>query len=297
MLYKINNQYITFTIDKQFIYKSIEDVFEYFHLSKKTIHLLKQNKDYSLNNSFVSSNTILQKNDRLTIKAFEQNDYMYTPTESNIDIIYEDDFLLIINKPAYLPIYPDSQEKVQSLNHYVSYYYEFSGYNIPVRPIHRLDNDTTGLVIYCKCALLQPLLDYQLSQKQIKRAYKAVVEGHLDKKEHILKTNTARDRHNSKKMRVSKEGKETITRYKLIRNYEEYALVECQLETGRKHQIRVHMSYIGHPLLGDQLYGKKSKKIKRQALHAYLIEMLHPITLEPLSIECLPPIDIQSLLI
>lgn len=297
MKYKINNQYITFTIDQQFVYKSIEEVFEYFHLSKKTIHLLKQNKEYSLNNNFVSSNTILQKNDRLTIKAFESNDYMYTPTESHIDIIYEDDFLLIINKPAYLPIYPDSQDKHDSLSHYVSYYYQISGYDIPVRPIHRLDNDTTGLVIYCKCALIQPLLDYQLSIKDIKRVYRAIVEGNLDKKEHIIKTNTARDRHNSKKMRVSKDGKETITKYKLVRNYKDYALVECKLETGRKHQIRVHMAYIGHPLIGDTLYGKESYKIKRQALHAYLIEMIHPITLEKLSIECLPPIDFQNLLI
>lgn len=297
MKYKINNQYITLFIDKEFIYKSIDDVFEFFHLSRKTIHLLKQNKEYTLNNKFVSSATILQKNDRLTIKAFEKNDYMYTPTPSSIDIIYEDDFLLIVNKPAYLPVYPDSLEKTDSLSHYVSYYYQQSGYDIPVRPIHRLDNDTTGLVIYCKCAFIQPLLDYQLSIKEINREYKAIVKGNLDKKEHIVKTNTARDRHNSKKMRVSKEGKETITHYQLIKNYHDYAYIRCQLETGRKHQIRVHMAYTGHPLIGDTLYGQPSHKIKRQALHAYLIEMVHPITLETLHIECPNPQDIQNLLV
>lgn len=296
MKYTIRNQYITFIIDKQFIYKSIDDVFEYFHLSRKTIHLLKQNKEYSLNNHFVSSQTILQKNDRLTIKAFETNDFMYSPTPSSIDIIYEDDFFLIVNKPAFLPVYPDSLDKIESLSHYVSYYYQQSGYDIPARPIHRLDNDTTGLVIYCKCALIQPLLDYQLSIKGIKREYKAIVKGNLDKKKHTVKTNTARDRHNSKKMRVSKDGKETITHYQLIKNYESYAYIKCQLETGRKHQIRVHMAYSGHPLVGDILYGKPSNQIKRQALHAYLIEMVHPITLEILHIECPNPQDIQNLL-
>lgn len=297
MKYNIHNQYITFLIDYPFLYKSIEEVFEYFHLSKKTIHLLKQNKDYSLNNKYVSSNTILKKNDRLTIKAFESNDFMYSPTKYDIDIIYEDDFLLIVNKPAFVPIYPDSQEKVESLNHYVSYYYQISGYDYPIRPIHRLDNDTTGLVIYCKCALIQPLLDYQLSIKQIKRIYRAIVKGNIDNKEHTIQTYIAKDRHNSKKMRVSNEGKEAITHYKRIRNYKDYAYIECQLETGRKHQIRLHMAYVHHPLIGDSLYYQKSNLIHRQALHAYRIEMIHPITLEELTIECLPPIDIQNLLI
>lgn len=296
MKYIIHNQYITFIIDKEFIYKSIDDVFQYFHLSKKTIHLLKQNKEYTLNSKFVSSGTILKKNDRLTIKAFEENDNMYTPTPSSIDILYEDEFLLIIYKPAYLPIYPDSQDKTDSLSHYVSYYYQQTGYNIPVRPIHRLDNDTTGLVIYCKCALIQPLLDYQLSIKAIKREYQAVVEGNLDNKRYTIKTNTARDRHNSKKMRVSKEGKETITHYQLIKNYNNYALIKCELETGRKHQIRVHLAHKNHPLIGDQLYGQPSDKIKRQALHAYLIKLVHPITLETIQIECPLPKDIQNLL-
>ena len=98
-------------------------------------------------------------------------------------------------------------------------------------------------------------------------------------------------------MRVSKEGKETITHYQLIKNYHDYAYIRCQLETGRKHQIRVHMAYTGHPLIGDTLYGQPSHKIKRQALHAYLIEMVHPITLETLHIECPNPQDIQNLLV
>lgn len=293
MKYFIHNKYITFIIDQQFIYKSIEDIFHYFHLSKKTIHLLKQNKEYFLNQHFVSSQTILRKNDRLTIKAFETHDHIYPPTPSSIDVVYEDDFILVVNKPAFLPIYPDRKEKTRSLNHYVSYYYLQNGYDLPIRPIHRLDNDTTGLVIYCKCALIQPLLDYQLSIKQIKREYIAIVEGNIDKQEHTVHTFIAKDRHNSKKVRVANHGKEAITHYQLIKNHQSKALIKCILETGRKHQIRVHMAYIQHPLIGDPLYGKPSKDINRQALHAYMIEMIHPVTLEPLHIECPLPKDFQ----
>jgi len=295
MKYQIHNQYITFIIDELFNNKSIEEFFHYFHLSRKTIHLLKQNKEYQLNGNYISSETLLKTNNKLTIRSFEKDDQMYPPTFSTIDIIYEDDFLLIVNKPAYLPIYPDSLEKRESLNHYVSYYYQTQGYDYPIRPIHRLDNDTTGLVIYCKCALLQPLLDYRLSKKEIQRHYLAIVEGQLDKKKYTVHTYIATDRHHSSKVRVSKKGKEAITHYQCLKSYKSFSLVECLLETGRKHQIRVHMSSIGHPLLGDPLYGHSSSYVKRQALHAYLVEMIHPITLEKLYIECPLPKDFQFL--
>lgn len=291
MKYIIKGSYITFTIDDTFKDLSINEFFQYFHLSKKTIHLLKQNKEYTLNKHYVSSQTILNKNDKLTIKAFQKDDYMYSPTPSSIEIIYEDEFLLIVNKPAFLPIYPDHQDKQNSLNHYVSYYYHQMGYDLPIRPIHRLDNDTTGLVIYCKCQLIQSLLDAQLSKKQIKRYYKAIVEGNISDKKHTIQTFIANDRHHNSKMRVSKSGKEAITHYRLIKNYNNLALIECELETGRKHQIRVHMAYINHPLIGDKLYNRPSRYINRQALHAYCIEMVHPITLKKLHIECSLPDD------
>jgi 23S rRNA pseudouridine1911/1915/1917 synthase len=292
MKYEIKNKYITFIIDDRFHNKSLSDFFHDFHLSKKTIHLLKQNKDYKVNNRFVDINTILRKNDKLFIKAFDSNDYMYVPTNSSLDIRYEDDFILVVNKPSHLPIYPDDKSKINSLNHFVANYYFEMGYDLPVRPIHRLDNDTTGLVIYCKCSLIQPLLDYELSIKKIKRYYKAIIEGNISNyKEHMIKTYIGNDRHHNSKMRISNKGKEAITYYKLIKNIKNYALIECRLDTGRKHQIRLHMAYVNHPLVGDKLYNKESSLIDRQALHAYKIQLIHPILNEEIIVETELPND------
>ena len=282
MKYKVFYPYIHFTIEHPI---SINDFFEELKLSKKTIHLLKQNKDYTVNKRFVSSSTILLKGDVLTIKAFESDDGMYPPVFDDLDIVYEDEFILIVNKPAFINVYPDDKTKTDSLSNLVSGYYHTQGYNLPVRYIHRLDYETSGLVIYCKCALIQSLLDYQLSVKEIKRYYLAIVEGTIsDFKWHSIHKNIGRDRHHNSKMIVCSSGKEATTHYKCLATKNNLSAVECKLESGRKHQIRVHMASIGHPLVGDKLYNKPSPLINRQALHAYELRFIHPITKENMRI-------------
>lgn len=294
MIYKVHYPYITFTIQSPI---SIDDFFKQFHLSRKTIHLLKQNKEYQVNKRFVSSSTILIKGNQLTIKAFQEDDNMYLPVFENIDIIYEDEFLLIVNKPPYMHVYPDDQSKTDSLAHRVAGYYMQSGYNIPVRFIHRLDYETSGMVIFCKCALIQPLLDYQLSQKMIHRNYLAVVSGIIsDYYHHTIHKPIARDRHIQNKMRISNQGKDAITRYQCIGHNDSMSIINVHLESGRKHQIRVHMASINHPLIGDQLYNQSSKFIDRQALHAFQLEFIHPITNEKIVLMCKPPKDMQKLI-
>ncbi len=282
MKYKVHYPYIHFTIEHPI---SINDFFEELKLSKKTIHLLKQNKDYSVNKRFVSSSTILLKGDVFSIKAYEHDDYMYPPVFEELDIIYEDDFILIVNKPPFIHVFPDDKEKTDSLSNLVSGYYHSQGYDLPVRFIHRLDYETSGLVLFCKCALIQPLLDYQLSIKEIKRYYLAVVEGTIrDFKWHSIHKNIGRDRHHNQKMIVCTNGKEACTHYKCLSSKNNLSVIECKLESGRKHQIRVHMASIGHPLLGDTLYNKPSSLINRQALHAYELRFVHPITKENMRI-------------
>lgn len=284
MKYKVNYPYIQFTIEHPI---SINEFFEELKLSKKTIHLLKQNKEYSVNKRFVSSSTVLLKGDVLNIKAFEHDDHMYSPVFDDLDIVYEDDFILIVNKPPFIQVFPDDKDKTDSLSHIVSGYYYSMGYDIPVRFIHRLDYETSGLVLYCKCALIQPLLDYQLSIKEIKRYYMAVVEGSIsDYKWHSIHKNIGRDRHHNSRMIVTHNGKEACTHYKCLSSKGNMSIVECKLESGRKHQIRVHMASIGHPLVGDKLYNKSSEFINRQALHAYELRFIHPITKEKMRIVC-----------
>ncbi|MCD7808496.1 MAG: RluA family pseudouridine synthase [Erysipelotrichaceae bacterium] len=294
MQYKVHYPYLTLVIDKP---QSIEDLFKEFHLSKKTIHLLKQNKDYTLNNRYVSASSIMLKGDKLTLLAYQKDDGMYAPLYKDLDIIYEDDFLLIVNKPAFINVFPSSKDEVNSLSNIVSAYYQQCGLDIPVRFIHRLDYETSGLVIYCKCRFIQPLLDYQLSMKEIKRNYLAIVEGTLnDYKEHMIHQSIGRDRHHNQRMVISSSGKDAITYYQCISFHNGLSLLNCRLESGRKHQIRVHLASVGLPILGDELYGKPSTLINRQALHAYQLQLIHPITKEKMTIVSPLPQDMQKII-
>ncbi|MEG0365378.1 MAG: RluA family pseudouridine synthase [Coprobacillus sp.] len=286
--------YLIFTIHSPI---SIEEFFKQFHLSKKTIHLFKQNKDYTVNNRYVSSSTILLKGDQLKVRAFYPDDNMYPPNYQGIDIIYEDDFILVVNKPPFLNVFPDDHRKDDSLAHRVSGYYHQQGYNLSVRYIHRLDFETSGLVLFSKCAFIQPLLDYQLSQKEISRHYIAIVEGHIsDYRNHSIRSAIGHDRHHNQRMRISQNGKPATTHYQLLAGKDNLSVIECQLESGRKHQIRVHMASISYPLLGDKLYNQESHLINRQALHAFRLEFIHPITKEKMTLICHPPVDMQNII-
>ncbi|MCD7949468.1 MAG: RluA family pseudouridine synthase [Erysipelotrichaceae bacterium] len=294
MKYNIHYPYLTLTIDKP---QSIEDLFKEFHLSRKTIHLLKENKDYALNNRYVAASSIMLKGDKLTLLAYQKDDGMYPPLYKDLDIIYEDDFLLIVNKPAFINVFPSSIDEVNSLSNIVSAYYQQCGLDIPIRFIHRLDYETSGLVIYCKCGFVQPLLDYQLSIKEIKRNYIAIVEGTIhDYKEHKIHKPIGRDRHHKQKMVVSSSGKDAITYYQCVSINNDLSLVNCRLDTGRKHQIRVHLASVGLPILGDTLYGQPSKLINRQALHAYQLQLIHPITKEKMTIVSHLPDDMKNII-
>lgn len=294
MKYQVRQSDLTLVIDSPI---SILDLFQKFHLSKKTIHLMKQNKSYLVNNRYVSPSTILVKGDQITFKAFQKDDGMYLPVYEDLDIIYEDEFLLIVNKPPFLPVFPSNQEDTHSLAHRVSGYYHQQGYDLPIRFIHRLDIKTSGLMIFVKCSVVQPLLDYQLSIKDIKRHYLAIVQGTFPhQKWHTIHKAIGRDRHHQQRMIIHPHGKDAITHYRALASQNNLTLVECLLDSGRKHQIRVHMSSIGHPILGDSLYGHTSSLINRQALHAYKIEMIHPITQEKLILTCPPCQDMLHII-
>lgn len=153
------------------------------------------------------------------------------------------------------------------------------------------------MVIFCKCAFIQPLLDYQLSIKDIHRNYIAIVEGQIKgHKIHHIHQKIAKDRHHNQRMRVSETGKDAYTSYQCLASKNNLSIVECSLKTGRKHQIRVHMASIKHPLLGDKLYNKESTLINRQALHAYQLVFTHPITKEKMTLVCHPPLDMKHII-
>ena len=277
MRIKKQGHHLLITIDEKYNERPLSDLWADLHLSRKTVHLLKQNKEYKVNHVF-SMDPILHTNDLLDVKAYETDDGMYAPDFQDIDIVYEDDLVLVVNKPIGVAVYPDDPHKTDSLSNRVSAYYITQGYDIPVRFIHRLDNDTSGLVVYCKCHLIQAYLDHALSIKEIHREYLACVEENIHlNKEYKIAQCLGKDRHDPAKMRIHPKGIPAVTYYYCIENREDHALVRCRLETGRKHQIRVHMASIGHPILGDKLYNASSS-YPRLALHAAYIQFIEPIT-------------------
>ena len=281
MHYHKEKNHLVIEIDERIQGMTLLEFFHYLHLSKKTIHLLRQNKDYTLNNTYVDYQTILKDKDILSMKAYEQG-RDFIEEESSLEIIYEDDLLCVVNKPSNLIIHPDDKSKKNTLCNYVSYYYQQSYQDLPIRYLHRLDRDTTGLVMFCKCALLQPYFDALIASKEIKKTYLAIIQGHLPKREITIDLPIGQDRHSKNKMCISKKGN--------------YTLVKCQIETGRKHQIRVHLNHLHHPIIGDTLYGKTSSMIKRMALHAYCLEFIHPLSNQLMTIECPLPLDMESIL-
>lgn len=296
MRYHKKFQTFIFIIDEEFEGKTIYDFFITLHFSRKTIHLLQQEKKYQLNHQYVPIDTILKKKDQLAILDNNKKipiDPIYYPLE----VLYEDDVLCIINKPSNIIIHDDGNNQ-NTLNQYVASYYQMNNQTCPVIPIHRLDKDTSGIIIYCKSKLLQPLFDHMMKEKRFKRTYFAFVEGNFDDyKEHTIKTCLAKDRHNSKKMRVASKGIEAITHYQMLFQADDYAGICCKLETGRKHQIRVHLSNLKHPILQDVLYGKHSLKCNRLALHSWKLSFIHPLTKEQIHITCDLPDDLRHLVI
>lgn len=294
MKYQVHDPYLTLFIDRPL---SIDELFQQFHLSKKTIHLLKQNKDYQVRHHYVPSSTLLKKGDRITIKAFQSDDHMYPPIFEPLDVIYEDEFLLIVNKPPFLNVFPSHRSDIRTLAHLVSGYYHQQGYSLPVRFIHRLDYETSGLVIFVKCAFVQPLLDYQLSIKDIHRDYLAIVSGTLPHHQwRTIRQPIAHDRHHNQRMIIHQNGKSACTHYRCLAANSSLSLLKCSLESGRKHQIRVHLSSIHHPIIGDKLYQGDLSQINHQALHAWRLRFIHPITKEKMTVTCQPPSDMQKII-
>ena len=261
-----------------------DDLFQKYHIGKKQRYFYYQNGFY-VNQIQKKQNVLLHPNDIVTIKMLDEKDDI-SFDQQPIDICYEDDIILIINKPAYLLVHSDGQNTSHTLYNRVAYYYHQHHIPCKVRAIHRLDYETSGLIFFCKLAFFQPLFDHLLSEKKIYREYQAICSGIL-KKDITIQQRIGRDRHHASKMRISSTGKEACTHVKVLSHHHNQTLIQCRLETGRTHQIRVHLASIHHPLVNDKLYGTSSKG--RMLLHAFRLSFFHPISHEFKVVECNAP--------
>lgn len=248
--------------------------------------------------SLIKSGGISIKSTRVRLRLFPNEPLQYMSKWVPIEVLYEDDFCLVVQKPAGMKVHGDGSgggNDEATLSDAVASYYIASGQQCKVRHIHRLDEDTTGPVLYAKNEWSQLVLDEAMREKRIERCYDAIVQGRLREKAGIIDAPIGRDRHHSARRRVSPNGERAVTHYEVVEQWPAAALVRLRLETGRTHQIRVHMSHLGNPIWGDALYGGKRELIGRQALHGERLLWEHPLTGEKLDIHCPWPSDMSSL--
>lgn len=275
---------------------SIKEFLKANHVGRSTVEHIRVSKKIYVNTLNVNYDTELKTGDLLQID-FEYN-YEIKPFDYNIEIIYEDNDILIVNKPVGMLVHSDDGNKTNNTLYNAVYNYILkTNQNVFVRPIHRIDTETSGLVIFAKNFLIGAALDEMIEKHLITREYLALVEGTFTKETFKGKISSpiGRDRHNSKKFIINPQGLNAITNYKVVKEYQNYSLVQLLLETGRTHQIRVHMNSIKHTLLGDVLYGANKRLIKRTALHSYHIVLVNPLTNKKIDVKCELPTDMEKL--
>lgn len=239
---------------------------------------------------------LLQEGDKLTIEfPPEEISKSIQPEKINLCTLYEDEHLLILDKPAGIPTIPSRLHLTGTLANGISYYYKKNSIPFTVHIVTRLDKDTSGLVLIAKHQYSHSLLSDLQREHKIKRSYRAIVHGNLEKKKGTINAPIGRSPTSIIERMITIDGKRAVTHYQVINEFNGYSDVQIDLETGRTHQIRVHFSSIGHPLVGDDLYGGKMGTIKRQALHCNKISFLHPFSQESIQLKSDFPNDMLQL--
>ncbi|NLM42868.1 MAG: RluA family pseudouridine synthase [Clostridiales bacterium] len=287
--------YNEYLITEEHSGKSIKDYLKnHMLISNRTLVKLKKNSSILLNGEAVYVTKKLKAGDRLEIILLDEESKNVIPEAIDLDIIYEDDYIIAVNKPPDMPVHPTRGHLTGTLANALAYYYMNVGRSIKIRPINRLDKDTSGVVIFAKNSHIQYLMSKEDSF--ISKEYIAIVKGMVSKDREIIDLPIKRENEYSIKRIVNEEGQKSITAYEVIDKNEKSSLLRIDLITGRTHQIRVHMSHIGHPLIGDELYGEASRLIHRQGLHAEKISFIHPVTREPIELYAGIPDDIKKLI-
>lgn len=254
-------------------------------MSRSYIQKLVKEDMVMVNGKPVKSNYKVQAGDQVVFSVPDPKEPDIKPEKMDLDILYEDDDVLLVNKPKGMVVHISAGHECGTLVNGLLYHCKghLSGINGVLRPgiVHRIDMDTTGVLIVCKNDQAHQNIAEQLKEHSITRKYRAIVHGVIKEEEGTVNAPIGRHPTDRKKMAVNyKNGKPAVTHYKVLQRFDKYTYIECQLETGRTHQIRVHMTSIGHPLLGDMVYGnyKTPFKLQGQTLHAMVLGFVHPAT-------------------
>ena len=261
-----------------FLAKELDDI------SRSYVQKLIKDKLVSVNDKYVKSSYLVNEGDYIIVQLPKPKKLEIKPEDIPLDIVFEDKDIVIVNKPQGMVVHPAPGNYSGTLVNALLYHIDsLSSINGIIRPgiVHRLDKDTSGLLIIAKNDKAHKALSDDLKNRNVKRIYKSLVHGELSKETDTINESIGRHPVDRKRMAViAKNSKEAITHYKVLEKYKNYTLLEASLETGRTHQIRVHMAYINHPIVGDPVYSKRKNEfnIDKQMLHAYKLGFIHPRT-------------------
>ena len=269
--------------------------------SRSQVQIWIKDGNVLVNGQTIKTNYKCSLNDRIEITIPDPEELDILPEDLGLDIYFEDSDVLVVNKPRGMVVHPAPGHVAGTLvNGLMFHCKDLSGINGVLRPgiVHRIDKDTTGLLMVAKNDMAHESLVNQLVEKTVTRKYKAIVHGVIPHDFGTIDAPLGRDPKERQSMTVVDKGKHAVTHFHVIERFKDFTFVECQLETGRTHQIRVHMKYIGYPLAGDPKYGpKKTLDIDGQALHAGILGFTHPRTNEYLEFEAPLPEDFEQLLV
>ncbi|PLT34280.1 RluA family pseudouridine synthase [Bacillus sp. V5-8f] len=295
---------VTYTLDETFARERIDKVLSGLNeeWSRSFVQQLIKDGRVLVNGASIKSNYKCSPGDHIEVDLPELEELDILPEEMNLDIYYEDGDVLVVNKPRGMVVHPAPGHTTGTLvNGLMAHCKDLSGINGVMRPgiVHRIDKDTSGLLMVAKNDMAHESLVQQLVDKTVTRKYKAIVHGVIPHDHGTIDAPIGRDKKDRQSMTVTEENaRNAVTHFRVLEKFHNFTLVECQLETGRTHQIRVHMKYIGYPLAGDPKYGPKKTltSIEGQALHAGILGFIHPRTGEYMEFEAPLPEDFEHVL-
>ncbi|MGL5329498.1 MAG: RluA family pseudouridine synthase [Peptostreptococcaceae bacterium] len=285
---------ISYTSEENSTLKEI--LLDKLNFSVRSLSKMKREKTVSVNGEFKKPSVNVLKGDLIEVKIDEEM-ANFEPQDLNLDVLYDDFDIIMVNKPPFMVVHPTKSHYDNTIANGVTDYIIKKDEKVKVRFVNRLDMNTSGLVIVAKNAYAHHVLSKDMSDDKVEKKYITIVKGIVKENEGTINQAIYRPTEDSIKRVVDERGQASVTHYKVLERLNDATVLEVKLETGRTHQIRVHMNYIGHGIIGDELYGYVDESlINRQALHAYSLKFMQPRTKEELEFKADIPNDMKELI-